>query len=772
MSDRPIRTFLASVVASGAFLLAMVLLGGGPQHASAATSPPLTVTSAPTGRIPLGGKLVYTLTISNPQAVSLQGVSLTQATSPTLTVTSAPTGRIPLGGKLVYTLTISNPQAVSLQGISLTHELSPALPLVDVSFGAGVENCAGLPCTNATVLTDTTALITVTYNVSDTSLLDTTITHTTTLSEPTLLNTLTVTGTTEPVDTFHLAVTSTPTGPIPLDGRLVYTLAISNPFTSTYGISLTHTISPALPLESVISGTSLIPNCTALSCNNVIVAANSTALITVTYDVSGTNLLGTAITHTTTLSEPTLLNTITVTGTTAPVREIRLDVTSTQTGTITVGDQFVYTLAISNPLAAAYELSLTQQITPTLPPPALSFSTGITTTCTTLPCPSATVFTDTTALVTVTYRILGDSSLLGKLITHTTTLSMPTLLATRTVTVTGGPVIKQSVYLPRINKSFPDPYAAWVKLAQPAGGTAVNYLYVSQTSSCVGPAYEQNLPADILAATNSGIYRLKTVTMTNSLPSWELRSSPTISASHIISTALGYFAGAFNQGSVLRSTDGGVTWVPESLPNANQWVYWLAASGERILAGGDRGLFIRENGIWVADPQLTGAVFSVAASGTVAYAVQFGNAKDTLWRSLAGGLSGTWASIGQLPGGVNFMQTLDLHVGGTPELLIGIVGNGIYRLGANNVLEPFSQGVSVTAYGLWRDNLGRVYAALREPGGLQRFAAAGGVGESLNALPGAAPPVTERLYTVNGSTACNIIATGSREGNVWLRRMP
>ena len=652
MSDRPIRTFLASVVASGAFLLAMVLLGGGPQHASAATSPPLTVTSAPTGRIPLGGKLVYTLTISNPQAVSLQGVSLTQATSPTLTVTSAPTGRIPLGGKLVYTLTISNPQAVSLQGISLTHELSPALPLVDVSFGAGVENCAGLPCTNATVLTDTTALITVTYNVSDTSLLDTTITHTTTLSEP------------------------------------------------------------------------------------------------------------------------TLLNTITVTGTTAPVREIRLDVTSTQTGTITVGDQFVYTLAISNPLAAAYELSLTQQITPTLPPPALSFSTGITTTCTTLPCPSATVFTDTTALVTVTYRILGDSSLLGKLITHTTTLSMPTLLATRTVTVTGGPVIKQSVYLPRINKSFPDPYAAWVKLAQPAGGTAVNYLYVSQTSSCVGPAYEQNLPADILAATNSGIYRLKTVTMTNSLPSWELRSSPTISASHIISTALGYFAGAFNQGSVLRSTDGGVTWVPESLPNANQWVYWLAASGERILAGGDRGLFIRENGIWVADPQLTGAVFSVAASGTVAYAVQFGNAKDTLWRSLAGGLSGTWASIGQLPGGVNFMQTLDLHVGGTPELLIGIVGNGIYRLGANNVLEPFSQGVSVTAYGLWRDNLGRVYAALREPGGLQRFAAAGGVGESLNALPGAAPPVTERLYTVNGSTACNIIATGSREGNVWLRRMP
>ena len=431
-----------------------------------------------------------------------------------------------------------------------------------------------------------------------------------------------------------------------------------------------------------------------------------------------------------------------------------------------------YTLTISNPLAIPLEkVDLSQVITPMLTPLSpVKFDAGFDKSCSMLPCMGAQVRSNTTAHVTVTYDI-NNVGLVGKEITSTVTLNAPSLTESIQVTTTAGPVEeRQRTYLSLIRK--PDRYAEWVKLAQPAGGASVNYLYVAQSGECTG--IDQSLPADIFAATSAGIYQFKNATTPDNNPSWTLRSTAAISASHIINTSVGYFAGDFNQGGVLRSIDGGKTWTLEGLPNNNQSVYWLAESNKHILAAGSQGLFIRQNdGTWIADSQLTGAIFSVAASGDFAYAVQFGTTKDTLWKSSAGGDLNTWSQVGQLPGTANFIQTLELRVGGTPELLIGVIDNGIYRLGTNG-LEPFSQGISLTAYGIWRDVQGRVYASFRELGGLQRFAATGGAGESLNSLPGSAPPISERLYTVNGrsETACNIIATGSREGNVWLRRIP
>ena len=450
-----------------------------------------------------------------------------------------------------------------------------------------------------------------------------------------------------------------------------------------------------------------------------------------------------------------------------------LTVMSSYTGRILPrSEKLVYTLRISNPLATPLEkVDLSQKITPELKTPEVKFDAGFDLSCiNTLPCTGMQVRSNTTAYVTVTYDI-NDVGLIGKEITSIVTMNAPSLTEPIQVTTTFGPIDRQFTYLSLIHK--PDLYAEWVKLVQPAGGAAVNYLYVGQSGACGG--FEQSLPADILAATSAGIYQLKNATAPNDLPSWTLRSTAAISASHIISTSVGYFAGAVNEGRVLRSIDGGVTWNFEGLPNSNQRVYRLAESNKHILAAGNRGLFIRQNdGTWIADSKLTGTIFSVVANGDIAYAVQVGTTKDTLWKSSAGGDLNTWTRVGQLPGTANLIQTLELRVGGTPDLLIGVVGNGIYRLVGTNVLEPFSQGISLTAYGVWRDVQGRVYASFRELGGLQRFAATGGVGESLNNLPGSAPPVTERLYTVNGrsETSCNIIATGSREGNVWLRRIP
>jgi hypothetical protein len=76
-------------------------------------------------------------------------------------------------------------------------------------------------------------------------------------------------------------------------------------------------------------------------------------------------------------------------------------------------------------------------------------------------------------------------------------------------------------------------------------------------------------------------------------------------------------------------------------------------------------------------------------------------------------------------------------------------------------------------YGIWRDGQKRVYAAAETPGGLRRFAPTGGASNlDLSALPTGGSLTAQTLYTVNGSTVCNIIGVGSESGGVWLRRVP
>lgn len=330
-----------------------------------------------------------------------------------------------------------------------------------------------------------------------------------------------------------------------------------------------------------------------------------------------------------------------------------------------------------------------------------------------------------------------------------------------------------NLYLPLIRITAPDRYANWQAIAAPVPGTAVNFLYVAESPACAGPGEGQWLPTPLLAATGAGIYRLIPAQAPDTAPTWEGRTAPNIEASHIISASGSLFAGAFNQGFVLRSDDNGMTWNEEALPN-NTGTYRLASVEGRIFAAGKNGLYVRENGVWSVEAQIPGATFSVAAMGTLVYAVQIGAAKDTLWYSAVAGDRGTWQILATPPDPVRFLQVLEpiQTTNGAPEAIVSTVGNGLYRLNAAG-LTPFSQGVQRTAYGLWRDERGRIYAAFREDGGLQRFLPEGGVGENLSAAPGA-PPQTERLFSVNGRATgfCPILAVGSSSGNVWLRRIP
>lgn len=318
------------------------------------------------------------------------------------------------------------------------------------------------------------------------------------------------------------------------------------------------------------------------------------------------------------------------------------------------------------------------------------------------------------------------------------------------------PAAEQQIYVPMANKA--DPFANWVSLGQPAGSAAVNYLFIGQ--QC---ANEQ--PTTVLAGTNQGLYRYTGA-------GWERFTglSAGIQVSHVLSPAAGsYYVASYDQG-LWHSADSGISWVREALPGNDARIYWLAANDQYLYAAGSKGLFRRPAGGGGWGQIRSGAFYSVAVAGSTVYAAMIGASKDTLL--ISGDAGATWPISRQIPGAVNFVQTLDAGTG-APQLLIGAVRGGLYTLdGANNIV-PFSQGVGQTVYGLWRDAQGRVYAALEAPGGLQRFAAAGGTSElDLSALPGGGALTSASLYTVNGTNACAILAVGSQSGQIWMRRAP
>src|SRR5262245_16080112 len=96
------------------------------------------------------------------------------------------------------------------------------------------------------------------------------------------------------------------------------------------------------------------------------------------------------------------------------------------------------------------------------------------------------------------------------------------------------PALSSIIYMPLVSKA--DPYANWVWLGQPAGGAAVNFLYVSQNCNDVQPSV-------ILAGTDAGLYSFGTTWTRNA------GLSATIEVSHIFSTAQGeLLVASFNLG--------------------------------------------------------------------------------------------------------------------------------------------------------------------------------------------------------------------------------
>jgi hypothetical protein len=323
------------------------------------------------------------------------------------------------------------------------------------------------------------------------------------------------------------------------------------------------------------------------------------------------------------------------------------------------------------------------------------------------------------------------------------------------------------VYLPIITAA--DCYSDWVSLGQPAGQTvevAVNYLYTSQ--SC-----PFGLPSVILAGTDKGLYKYGISTSTWTAGSaFGSVNNVDVQVSQVFSTTQGgLFVSSYNQG-LWNSLNGGNTWSPVTIPNNDSWVYGLAQTDQYLYAAGRQGLYRRDN-TGVAWSQIqSGVIYTVAAAGNKVYAVLVGakNTKDTLLISNDGG--NTWPITRKLPGALLYIQSLDADPA-SGQVLIGAVDGGLFTLdGANNIV-PFSQGLSQTVFGTWRDAQQRAYTAADIGGGLRRFPQSGGASNlDLSALPVLGSLTEQALFTINGSTVCNILAVGSESGGVWMRRVP
>jgi hypothetical protein len=317
------------------------------------------------------------------------------------------------------------------------------------------------------------------------------------------------------------------------------------------------------------------------------------------------------------------------------------------------------------------------------------------------------------------------------------------------------PQATTKVFLPLVVK--PDTFADWVNLGKPAAGASVNYVYVSQACGA-------RLPSSILAGTDKGLYSYD--------GAWHLNANlgASIEVSHIFDAgADGLFVASFAQG-LWRSPNGGATWEQVALPIADTRLFWIAASNNYLYAAGSQGLYraSRAGGSWIR--LRGGTYYSVATSGSKVFAAQVLSANDVLLISADDG--DTWPVAQALPGTVDGVQTLDTAQG-SPQLLIGAVRGGLFTLdGANNIV-PFSQGVSESVFGIWRDGQGRIYTALDIPGGLKRFAPAGGApSDDLSALPGGGSLTDQAFFAINGSAICKIAVLGTELGDVWARRVP
>ncbi|PDW02321.1 hypothetical protein [Candidatus Viridilinea mediisalina] len=734
------RTLFASLGLSFAFVLALLFFGGwgNPHHVAAVQGhdrPSPMVSHSPAVPV-VGDELVLTLTISNPLVTDLNNITITQILTPDLGITS----RITYSG------------------------------LVDGSCHAETWLCSG------TLISQTSAIITATYLVSGTGVVGMPISYTTSITSTDLEHALAVDAATAAVvgpNLSSIGVNYGPGDPIYVGDTLVVTMTLEHPGDNALSaVELATVVTPTLELISITTTPAL--TCSTWPCELTLVSGTTT--ITSSYRVDAPGLIGTPISYTAHLSHTALTETLTTTSrqTNRVARpEFRISANLQANDPIALGDRLVLTMQLANPAQGPLTgISLSQVLSPELRLLDLEVNEAITGCTTQLPCNNATVMSNSTALVTATYFV---DKLVDAPITHSSILSMSALSEPISVSGSTGLVDQARIFLPLVRKPAPDIYADWVSLEQPAAGASVNFIYVNQAhDQCHGPVAEQQLPNTILAATNTGIYSLSEASAIGEVGSWQqLTATATLSVSHIISTTVGYFVSSFNEGSVWHSTDNGATWNTESLTD-NQWVYWLAEAEGHILAAGANGLFIRtSDGTWIRESAIDGSVFRVTASGNTAYAAEIGATKDVIWRSTSGGAIGSWEAISAtLPEPVAFIQSLDLYSGDTPELLVGTVDYGIYQLSGDELI-PFAINPTLRVHGIWRDVQGRVYASYRE-NGIWSFPAEGGEGIPLHTQPDNASFGDQWLYSINGNAGseCGIIMAGSREGNVWLRRIP
>lgn len=244
----------------------------------------------------------------------------------------------------------------------------------------------------------------------------------------------------------------------------------------------------------------------------------------------------------------------------------------------------------------------------------------------------------------------------------------------------------------------------------------------------------------IVGTRNQGLFR-----STNGGAAWQQVSAfntANVRDVWLASNGANALAATFGNG-LLRSTDGGANWVATGQNIGTNFHYSLAASGNTLYLGtADRGIWKSTDGgaAWSQTGPISspGAVSVAAASEQIVYA---GSVNDGLFKTVNGGASwqrksfetrtvlavavdpqnaanlfvsvqnsgvfrstdggDTWLLAGSGLGGNTVHSLLVTYAGGSPRVLAGVDGNGVFRF-ENNTWSPFGlSGITVYSLSDW-----------------------------------------------------------------------
>jgi uncharacterized repeat protein (TIGR01451 family) len=331
---------------------------------------------------------------------------------------SASTTTVAVGDQFTYTLAVGNGGPSAATNVAVSDTLPGQVTLISVSSTQG--SCSGtttLTCNLGTIAAGSGATVSITVRANAPGSATNTATVTSPTPDPNSGNNTSAVTTTitddDPAAAADLSVLKTASAAtVSVGDQLTYTIAVSNagPAAAT-GVTVIDSLPGSVTFVSASATQGSCTGTTTVSCNlgTIASAAGATVTITVRGATPGTAVNEATVSATT--PDPNTGNntstvTTTINGSTAPQSDMSL-AKSSSAATVSVGDQFTYTLAVSNAgPATANDVVVTDPLPSSVTFVSASASQGSCTGTTTVSCNLGTIATGAGATVSIVVRAI------------------------------------------------------------------------------------------------------------------------------------------------------------------------------------------------------------------------------------------------------------------------------------------------------------------------------------------------------------------------------